>query len=85
MLRRYWFTFDRTHPTVVHMGCGVTAFDRQAALALIQRRIFPDQPMPAITSVTDDVDIRTLEANHVRPNMGVPVWPGIWFPQGYQS
>ena len=84
MLRRYWFTFEWLPTSMLNLGCGVTAFDRDAAIALIKRHLVPDQPMPAITSVTEDVDIRTLEANHLRPNMGVPVWPGIWFPQGYQ-
>jgi hypothetical protein len=37
----------------------------------------PDRP---ITAVVENVDIPTLERNHVLPNMGNPVVRGIGYP-----
>jgi hypothetical protein len=34
-----------------------------------------------IAKVVEDVDTRTLEEGHVRPNIGVPVVRGVWFPK----
>jgi hypothetical protein len=33
-----------------------------------------------VARVVQNVDISTLEENHVRPNMGNPVVRGVWFP-----
>jgi hypothetical protein len=89
-LRRYWITFDGSEAQdrdllarhFVSLGCGVTAWDEADARRLVSERVFEGGPLPPIHSVTADVDISTLDASHVRPNTGVPVWRGVWFPLG---
>jgi hypothetical protein len=62
--------------------CGVTAFSIDDAKALIETRVFPGG-LPLVTKLIEDVDVSTLDANHIRPNMEPPNWRGIWYPRGY--
>ena len=76
-LRRFWF------PLPGHLGVGVTAPTLAQARELAEQaraQTWPDAP--PIDMVIEDVDIQTLDANHVVPNMEPPVWPGVWFPRG---
>lgn len=84
-LRRYWLEFDENAdiPSVVRLGCGVTAVDAADALKLVQSKIFRDEPLPKISNLIEDVDISTLDHGHVTPNMATPTNHGIWFPKGY--
>jgi hypothetical protein len=84
MLKRYWFKFTTLPPSPLNLGCGVTAYNYDDALALLKEQVFADRdPIPGITSFVEDVDISSLDEKHVRSNMGVPVKRGIWFPKGY--
>ena len=86
LLHDYWFTFVRPqdgYPLGVQLGCGVTAYSYEDALHLMRTSLFRDIPMPAIATVTEDIDFSTLDAGHVRPNMGVPIVRGVWFLGGY--
>jgi hypothetical protein len=85
-LHRYWIRFEipGERPCILRLGCGVTAFDITAALAIVREKLFDNQDLPPITSVTEDVDVSTLDVGHVLPNMGSPANYGIWFPLGYQ-
>jgi hypothetical protein len=81
MLRRYWFQFQKCdQPSILNLGCGVTAFDEADAIRLIQEKVFPHYGVREIKKVVVDVDIRTLDEGHVRPNMASPVVRGVWFP-----
>ena len=86
-LHRYWIkfslTFHDSHPIGVIAGCGVTAYDYDDALELLQSTVFNGQALPKIETVIADVDISTLDPNHVLPNIGNPLARGIWFPLGY--
>ena len=86
-LRRFWFTFPLTikdpHPPGVLLGVGVTAFDKADAIALMKEKVFTKVPFPPISGIREDVDISTLDAGHVLPNMGNVLKRGIWFPIGY--
>lgn len=86
-LHRYWIEFATSSgvelPLGTRLGCGVTARDYDAAVELIRERLF-DGSTPPVQSVIEDIDVSTLDPGHVRPNMGSPVAPGIWFPMGYQ-
>jgi hypothetical protein len=42
------------------------------------------EPLPTISRIVPDMDVSTLDQNHVIPNMGVVVWRGIWFPLAFQ-
>jgi hypothetical protein len=63
------------------MGCGVTAVDRQDAERLLLEQLFPDASLPPVGSVLEDVDVSSLDADHVLPNVGDPTLPGVWFPR----
>lgn len=84
-MRRFWFTFDRsqTLPAGVAYGCGVTTFNYDDALKILQEKVFVEASMPRPESVTEDVDVSRLDPGHVRPNMGDPTSRGVWFPLGY--
>lgn len=86
-LHRYWIEFDidalSNLPIGVGLGCGVTAYDRDDALRLVEERVFRGQALPNVKSINENVDISQLDAGHVRPNMLNPLPRGIWFPAGY--
>jgi hypothetical protein len=61
--------------------CGVTAYSLEDALALVRQELWrTDEPLPSIREVIEDVDVSTLDPGHVLPNMGPPIWRGVWFP-----
>jgi hypothetical protein len=81
-LRRYWIELE----TPVHgMGAfGVTAIDLDDARTLIITYLVthlggPDA-LPGLARVIEDVDVSTLDANHVLPNSLPSIWRGVWFP-----
>lgn len=81
MLNRYWFKFaEGGNPAFLDLGCGITAYDEVDAREILRDEVFSLYGSRDVVEVIADVDIQTLEANHVRPNMGVPVWRGVWFP-----
>ena len=81
MSRRFWFTFTKpARPTILSMGCGVTAYDLADARKLLQEQVFSNYGAELIDEVIEDIDISTLDDKHVRPNMGNPVVRGVWFP-----
>ena len=86
-LTRYWIKFDRGEavrlPPGVSLGVGVTGLGREDALDMVRDRIFAGAQLPPIADVVEDVDVSTLDGNHVLPNMQPPVARGIWFPRGY--
>ena len=85
-LHRYWIKFEVgfVDPCVeLLQGCGVTAYDQDDTLKLIREHILKDTPMPPISEIIEDIDVSTLDENHVLPNMGVPIRRGIWFPAGH--
>ena len=76
-LRRYWL------PATRGFGIGVTTFDRVAAwfLALSVLDRLPSGA-ELTGEVIEDVDVRTLDQQHVVPNMRPAVEVGVWFPMG---
>lgn len=84
MLHRYWFTFAQSpSPSVLNIGCGVTAYDERDARDMLNKKVFPLYGVREISGVVQDVDISTLDEGHVRPNMGIPSNRGVWFPHLY--
>lgn len=83
-LHRYWFKFSSIEAfSSLRLGCGVTAHNYEDAVSLMRRTVFAGQELPAIESFVVDVDLATLDQDHVIPNMEPPVWRGVWFPKGY--
>jgi YD repeat-containing protein len=88
-LRRFWLEFEGELedglPPGVLMGCGATAESKKEALELVRLLVFGGEALPRIKKLVEDVDISTLDQNHVVPNMRAPVMRGIWFPLGYEG
>jgi hypothetical protein len=81
-LHRFWFSFEGLPPfSILGAGCGVTAYGYDDAVQILKDRVFA-QSLPA-WKVIEDVDVSTLDENHVRLNMGVVTQRGVWFPLGY--
>lgn len=87
-LHRFWFEFDLSNednpPAGTLLGCGVSAYDYDDAISLLKKRVFNDAELPKITKEIKDVDVSTLDQNHVLPNMGMVTNRGIWYPLGYE-
>lgn len=87
---RYWFEFDLMFADVAEIpsgtliGCGITAYNYEDAIKILQEKVFKSSELPRITRFVENVDIRTLDQGHVIPNMAAPVARGVWFPIGYQ-
>lgn len=81
MLRRHWFSFVRTDRiSSLGLGFGVTALSRLDAERLIKEMVFPMLGEGEILAVVEDIDLNSLEENHVLPNIGNPAARGVWFP-----
>lgn len=89
LLHRYWirFEFGRNdrRPIGSGLGCGVTAYSVDDALAIARERLFGGAPLPELKELIEDVDVSGLDAAHVMPNMGNVAVRGVWFPQGYDQ
>jgi hypothetical protein len=66
----------------VLLGCGVTAWTEGDAVAILRDKIFAGALLPPYC-LEKDIDVRTLDPGHVRPNMGTVAFRGIWFPLGF--
>ena len=75
MLTRYWFRVDRGY------GFGVTAESVVDAELLLASAGFVRGRDFEVVEILEDVDVRTLDQDHVVPNMGPPNFRGIWFPR----
>jgi hypothetical protein len=63
------------------MGVGVTGFDQEDCLRLIQDQLIPEDHMPAVATVDCDVDVASIRDNHPVPSrFGIPSNRGIWYP-----
>ena len=83
MLKRFWFKFaPLSPPDALNLGCGVTAYGEDDARNIVRESVFGQFSPRRIDSVIEDIDVSTLDAGHVRPNMGDPSAYGVWFPLG---
>ena len=77
-LHRFWFSLQDVPPlSALNVGCGVTAYSHDDAIQILKGRVF-EKSVPAC-SVIEDIDISTLDENHVLPDMGVVTQRGVWF------
>jgi hypothetical protein len=87
-VRRYWFEFEKpepARPAWPPFGCGVSAWTKDDAIAIMRQTVFAGRDMPRISHLIEDVDIRDLEQNHVVPNMGIVSERGVWYPRGFET
>jgi len=85
-LHQFWFRFRNVpeySPLV--LGCGVTAFSHDDALALLAATIFADGHALPIDRVIEDAHIEDLETGPLLPDADVVQQRGVWFPKGYQA
>ena len=80
-LVRYWFILRSS--TGFTRQVGVTAYDYADALLLIKEKVVSFKESPAVVSFTENIDVSTLDANHILPNMAPPTMRGIWYPMGF--
>lgn len=73
LLKRYWFK------TKQQLGIGVTAYSLEDAKLLIEKANISYNYQ--ILEIIEDVDIKTLDQNHIIPNMGATNFRGVWFPK----
>jgi hypothetical protein len=87
-MKRFWFEFEIADysktPAGIGYGCGITANNYEDAISLISQKFFKSDSLPKIRTQIENVDVSTLDAGHVLPNMNPPNFRGIWFPQGYE-
>ena len=85
-LKRYWFEFDISGENLSQFGylpmhgCGITAYDYNDALNIMRHFILRSDDLPKFTRIVENIDVSTLEDKHIIPNLGVPIWRGVWFP-----
>ena len=79
LLTKYWFEFD-TADSLLRYGIGITAYSYEDAINIMQAELFKNQSMLAIKTYIEDFDVRTLDANHILPNIGPVNIRGIWYP-----
>jgi hypothetical protein len=77
LLHRYWLVFEGSFGG----SYGVTAYSYDDALTLLKKCEFKDKDAPKIKKIIEDVEISSLDAGHILPNMGVVTIRGIWYPR----
>lgn len=82
-MRVFWFEFDEVPAGLgLSYGCGITARDEADAHAMLRKHVLHNAHFK-VRRVIVDVAYNDLDASHVRPNMGIMLRRGIWFPLGY--
>ena len=83
-LKKFWFCFEPfPKPSPINLGCGVTAYNYDDAVYLLQDRVFGEHGVPRIVECIENIEQTALDQKHVLPNIGDAAIRGIWFPQGY--
>jgi len=83
-LIRFWFKFknDEKLTAAVRMGCGVTAFHLDDAKKILSEKVFKNEPYE-IEECKENIDVSTLDANHILTNMHPPSVRAVWFSMSY--
>jgi hypothetical protein len=81
-LRRFWIELEA--PIGGFRSFGVTAIDLDDARGLILRYLGRHldglDALPTLAFLIEDVDVSTLDANHVLANSIPSIWRGVWYP-----
>ncbi len=86
MLKRFWFEFEKlSKPTALNLGCGITAYDYDDAIYILQTKVFAESNPPKVNRVVENVDVSLLDPKHVLPNIGNVACRGVWFPLGFEA
>ena len=80
-LIRFWVEIELPEGMVHTRHFGVTAHSLDDALSLLHAcAAYPLRTPPVLVNALPNVDVRTLDPGHVRPNMSSPNWRGVWYP-----
>ena len=74
MLRRFWYPLPRS------FGIGVTAASEAEARTLAESTMEELGIPGTLGAVVADVDVSSLDAGHVLPNVGPSAVRGVWYP-----
>ncbi len=61
-------------------GFGITAWSEKDAVNLLKEKVFKNVDLPKIIETKIITSLDDLEQNHVKPNIGNPVFRGVWYP-----
>jgi len=75
LLTAYWFELDSYFKQI-----GVTAYSIEDAKKLINDSAFTKQELPRIIKITENIQFKDLDQNHVVPNIGPIAERGVWYP-----
>ena len=78
LLTTYWIELDSYFRNI-----GVTAYSLDDDKRLIQEKAFPKEELPRIKKVTENIQFKDLDQNHIVPNMGPITERGVWYPNFY--
>ncbi|KAA0695639.1 hypothetical protein DTW90_21920 [Neorhizobium sp. P12A] len=85
-LHRFWIRFNVPNGFAApRPGCGVTAYNLDDAMIILAETVFSGKLVPEVAEVVEDVDVSTLDQNHVIPNIEAPIWRGVWYPKGFSQ
>lgn len=67
-LRKYWFKFSNPPEfNSLGFGCGVTAYNADDAVQILNEKVFSSTGVLGIESVVEDVILENLDSGHVIP------------------
>ena len=75
LLTIFWIELDSYLKQV-----GVTAYSLEDAKRLLKEKAFPREELPRIIKITENIQFKDLDQNHVVPNMGPITERGVWYP-----
>jgi hypothetical protein len=78
LLTAYWIELDSYFKNI-----GVTGYSLDDAKRLIQEKAFPKEELPRIIKITENIQFKDLDQNHIVPNMGPITERGVWYPNFY--
>ena len=69
LLTRFWFEFQIEDlgklPGGIGYGCGVSGFDYDDAINILQEKVFKNIEIPKIVRFIENVNINELDQNHL--------------------
>ncbi|MBU6122593.1 hypothetical protein [Hymenobacter siberiensis] len=80
-LTRYWMEVQLPEGQLHPRHFGVTAYSLDDALSLLHASAAYTLPTPpVVVQAWPEIDVSTLDLDHVLPNMLPPNRRGVWFP-----
>ena len=63
-------------------GCGITAYDYEDALRLLDRWILRGDEFPQFRRIVENVDVSELFpwGEKIQQQIGCSAWRGVWYP-----